>query len=297
MLPLFNDDNIGAVAGNLGIYTKYESVITFLTTIRYWFAFNLERAYQSFNNYVLCVSGPIGMYRIECLEKVIEKWVTQEFLGKRCTYGDDRHLTNQILISGYNVIYTPVAKAITETPSDICRFYRQQTRWSKSAYREFFWSLKAIPYHNILLSVDLLYLLLFPYLVMGYLLYVLWVGNYQQLQLYVIIVMISGLIKTIYGTICNKNMETLFYVLYIIPYVTIVFPAKLWAVITITNTSWGSSFRKQNSKLLKFELDILFLIIWNIMLLSGIGFHIYKIHVFQIEVFKFIPIDSHIDKC
>lgn len=69
MSKMFENEKIGGVTGDLCIYNKYDSFIAFLTNIRYWFAFNLERAYQSFSGSVLCISGPIGMYKLSSLEK------------------------------------------------------------------------------------------------------------------------------------------------------------------------------------------------------------------------------------
>jgi hyaluronan synthase len=292
MLPLFNDIDIGAVAGNLAIYTKYDSVISFLSSLRYWFAFNLERSYQSFNKYVVCVSGPIGMYRISSLEKVIDQWINQTFLSKPCTYGDDRHLTNQILSIGQRVLYSPNAHASTETPSDLTRFYRQQTRWSKSSYREFIWSLRSIFKQHPLMSVDLLYALFFPYLVMAYMLYVLWFGNFQQLQLYVIVLAASGLVKTTYGVISSKNPEILFYFLYILPYICVVFPSKIWALLTITDTSWGTSFRNSRSLVSFFSFDLIFLFLWNCMLTSSVCYSVFRFVSVNVSLSQVLPLVS-----
>jgi len=289
----FNDPKVGAVAGNLSIYTKYNSIISFLSYLRYWFAFNMERAYQSFNSCVLCISGPIGMYRIEYLEKIIDKWYEQTFLGSKCTFGDDRHLTNLILNLGYRVLYHPLATASTECPPDIIRFFRQQTRWSKSSYREFIWSLRAIDKQSIFMSIDIVYLLIFPYMVMGYLLYVIWAGTYQQLQLYFIIVAFASVVKIMYGSISNKNPETIFYILYIIPYVAIIFPSKLWALLTISDTNWGSAFRKKSTTSaspvnMSFSSDVVFLSLWNLMLATGLCYQIYKLT--HVPVAQIIPL-------
>jgi hyaluronan synthase len=268
MLNGFTNPNIGAITGNLSIYNKYDSIVSFLSSIRYWYAFNLERAYQSFNGYVMCVSGPIGMYKISSLEKVYEEWNNQTFLKKKCTYGDDRHLTNKILSLGQKINYIPTAHAETETPYSIYRFYKQQIRWNKSSFREFFWTIPLIHYHSVFISIDLIYTLLYPYIVSGYLLYILWNGNLLELSIYFTIILCIGLIKSIYSIIISKNFEHIFYSLYSFIYITIVFPAKLWALININDNSWGTSHRKIISY--NVGLDLLILILWNLSLLSGL---------------------------
>lgn len=46
----------------------------------------------------------------------MDKWVDQAFMGIKCTFGDDRHLTNMTLSTGQEVLYTHRAIAMTETP-------------------------------------------------------------------------------------------------------------------------------------------------------------------------------------
>ena len=266
--------NIGSVCGNLSIYNKYDSFITFLSNIRYWYAFNLERAYQSFTGEVLCVSGPNGMYKTSILEKVMEEWKNQTFLGKKCTYGDDRHLTNKILESSKKIIYTPDSIAETETPDNIYRFFKQQVRWNKSAFREFFWTLRIIEKHSIFMTINIIYMFVYPYLVIGYLLYILWAGDIFQLGFYSTLLLSIGLIKSIYGYILSKDPENLLYFLYAIVYVCIVFPAKIWSIINIKDNSWGTSSRKILNK--DISIDIFAIIIWNLILISGLVKNIYR---------------------
>jgi hyaluronan synthase len=267
--------NIGGVAGNLGIFDKYVSFMTFSSSIRYWFAFNLERAYQSFNDYVLCISGPIGMYRLDVLQQVMDAWKNQTFLGQSCTYGDDRHLTNHILGLGYKVLYLPSACALTETPCHIYKFYKQQTRWSKSAYREMLWTVSSVHKHSPFMTIDITYTLLYPFFVMGYLLYVLYAGTAFELALYLSIIYLFGVVKSVYGAILG-NVENIFYFSYGIVYLCVVFPAKLWALFNLKDISWGTATRKEGLE--SYQLDVVFLVLWNIVLLTGLGLNVTRGH-------------------
>lgn len=275
MCKHFDNENVGAVAGNLGIYNKYDAVISFMSSVRYWYAFNVERAYQSFTGNVLCVSGPIGMYRTNDLEKIIDDWSNQKFLGKLCTYGDDRHLTNKILELKKNVVYVSTAYAETETPNNLYRFFKQQTRWNKSAFREFFWSVKILDKQSLFMSIDLVYVLVYPYIVMGYLLYILWYKSVFEFGFYSIIVLALGLVKSIYGVIISGNMENMFYFLYVFIYVGVVFPAKLWALININDNSWGTSPRKFLDHI-PMSIDVIVPVIWNLVLVSGMIYNIWN---------------------
>ena len=275
MIKNMKNEIVGGVVGNLSIHNKYDSSISFMSKVRYWFAFNLERAYQSFNGYVLCVSGPIGMYRLKSIELVIDRWRDQMFLGKKCTYGDDRHLSNLILSLKDKILYTDKGYGETETPDTIYKFYKQQVRWSKSSFREFFWSIPNIDKQNIFMSVDLIYTLMYPFIVMGYMMYLLWYGNLFQLGIYLIIVVIIGIIKSLYCIVVSGIYENLFYVLYCINYVCIVFPARLWGLLSIRDISWGTSQRKKGN-LQDVSFDIVMLILWNVNLLCGLGYTLWR---------------------
>lgn len=275
LISKFNNEMVGGVVGDLSIYNGYNSLISFMSKVRYWFAFNLERAYQSFNGCVLCVSGPLGMYRLKSIELIIEKWKDQKFLGKRCTYGDDRHLSNLILSLGQKIIYSKDVYAETETPDSIYRFYKQQVRWSKSSFREFFWSIRNINKQNILMSIDLIYTLVYPFIVMGYLMYLLWFGNILGLGIYLNIVFIIGLIKSIYGVVVSGIFENLFYVFYSVNYISVVFPARLWGLLSISDINWGTSARKSKIKVDNISFDIVMLILWNVNLLCGFGYSLW----------------------
>ena len=109
--------------------------------MRYWIAFNQERAAQSWFRTVLCCSGPLAAYRRSVLEIVWNDYVRQRFRGALCTYGDDRHLTNLVLATGHDTLFVPRATAITNAPATIRGYLKQQLRWNKSFYRELLWTL------------------------------------------------------------------------------------------------------------------------------------------------------------
>lgn len=127
---LESNPKYGAVGGDVMILNLKDSYISFMSSLRYWMAFNIERSCQSFFNCVSCISGPLGemttpigslgsksvfvlnfvgafgfvlagLYRNDLLQQFLESWYNQKFLGTHCTFGDDRHLTNRMLSMGY----------------------------------------------------------------------------------------------------------------------------------------------------------------------------------------------------
>ncbi|CAM4698209.1 unnamed protein product, partial [Caretta caretta] len=49
----------GAVGGDVRILNVSDSFISFMSSLRYWMAFNVERACQSYFDCVSCISGPL----------------------------------------------------------------------------------------------------------------------------------------------------------------------------------------------------------------------------------------------
>lgn len=57
---LDEDPRVGAVGGDVRILNPLDSWVSFLSSLRYWVAFNVERACQSYFHCVSCISGPLG---------------------------------------------------------------------------------------------------------------------------------------------------------------------------------------------------------------------------------------------
>lgn len=57
---LDDDPRVGAVGGDVRILNPLDSWVSFLSSLRYWVAFNVERACQSYFHCVSCISGPLG---------------------------------------------------------------------------------------------------------------------------------------------------------------------------------------------------------------------------------------------
>ena len=60
---LDEDPRVGAVGGDVRILNPLDSWVSFLSSLRYWVAFNVERACQSYFHCVSCISGPLGEQR------------------------------------------------------------------------------------------------------------------------------------------------------------------------------------------------------------------------------------------
>ncbi|KAH6876426.1 hyaluronan synthase 2 [Thelonectria olida] len=152
--------DIGGVTADVKIWNRAESLLARMCSARYWFAFNIERACQSLWRCVGCLSGPISMYRASSLEVFLGPWNLQTFGGKVTTFGDDRHLTNQLLGHGLKTRCAHRTWCDSESPTSFVLWVAQQTRWIKSFFRETFWFPASFSVLAVLISWDL-WLLLF----------------------------------------------------------------------------------------------------------------------------------------
>lgn len=131
----FQDPRMGGVAGRTDVENKYTNTITKLQTVRYYIAFRIMKAAESYFDSVSCLSGPLSCYRKELILKHKEAWLNQKFLGQPATFGDDRSMTNFILRT-HRTGYQDSAICSTIVPSDTGVFLKQQMRWKRSWLRE-----------------------------------------------------------------------------------------------------------------------------------------------------------------
>jgi cellulose synthase/poly-beta-1,6-N-acetylglucosamine synthase-like glycosyltransferase len=140
LVAAVSSEGVGGATGNVGVWNASVSWLTTLLCTRYRLLCEQERAAQSFHGAVLCCAGPFSLYRRTALAEVWPAYLEQRILGRRCTNGDDNHLTNLVLAAGYRTTYERQAKAFTEVPASIREFTKQQIRWNRTFYRELLWT-------------------------------------------------------------------------------------------------------------------------------------------------------------
>ena len=132
----FRNPEVGAVAGKVAVYNRYQGLIPRMLHVRFILSFDFLRATQSAYGTVYCCPGALSAYRVSVVRDVLEEWVNQTFLGKKCTYGEDRALTNLILSRGFNAVYQRTAVVHTVVPWTYEKLYKMYLRWDRSYIRE-----------------------------------------------------------------------------------------------------------------------------------------------------------------
>ncbi len=132
----FSDERVAAVSGITHARNGDVNSLTRMQAARYFISYQLLKAAESVLGAVTCCSGCFSAYRRSAVTPVLGTWEQQTFLGRPCTSGDDRSLTNLMLRTGHRSIFDPEAIALTDVPTTYASFFRQQLRWKKSWFRE-----------------------------------------------------------------------------------------------------------------------------------------------------------------
>jgi hyaluronan synthase len=136
MVGPFRDSKVGAVAGKVVAYNREKGIIPKMLHVRFILSFDFLRAVQSSYGTVYCCPGALAAYRRSVVCQVVDQWMKQTFLGRQCTYGEDRALTNYILDRGYNTVYQSSAVVRTIVPWTYKKLYKMYLRWDRSYIRE-----------------------------------------------------------------------------------------------------------------------------------------------------------------
>ena len=132
----FRDSRVGAVAGKVAALNRDQGFIPRMLHVRYVLSFDFLRSVQSTYRTVYCCPGALAGYRASVVHDLLEPWLAQRFLGVRCTYGEDRALTNAILEHGFDTVYQGSAVVHTLVPDTYAKLCKMYLRWDRSYVRE-----------------------------------------------------------------------------------------------------------------------------------------------------------------
>jgi hyaluronan synthase len=132
----FADPRVGAVAGKVSVFNRGDGLIPRMLKVRFALSFDFLRAVQSTYGTVYCCPGALAAYRTRVVRDVLDGWVGQRFLGRPCTYGEDRAMTNDILGQGYDCVYQRAGVVHTLVPTTYRRLCKMFLRWDRSYVRE-----------------------------------------------------------------------------------------------------------------------------------------------------------------
>jgi hyaluronan synthase len=243
IVDAFADSRVGAATGDIGVTNWRRNLLTRLIGMRYWVAFNQERAAQGWFRTVLCCSGPLAAYRRSVLDRVWDDYIRQSFRGVSCTYGDDRHLTNLVLAAGSDTLFVPGAQAITNAPESLRGYLKQQLRWNKSFYRELLWTLPFLAQRSAYMVFDVVVQTLLPLLltlaIASSVVFALLFDPSHVLR-YVAAIAIMALVRCSYAIYRTRRASFVLFVLYGFLHAGLLIPLRIRALTTLTDNRWGT---------------------------------------------------------
>jgi hyaluronan synthase len=134
--PLVGSERVGAVAGNLRVLNRDAGWIPRMLELHLTLCSDFIRAAESQLGSVLCTPGALAAYRTDLIQRLLDEWLDQRFLGRPATIGEDRALATLILRGGHEVKYQGSAIARTEMPEDLSKLRRMLLRWIRADVRE-----------------------------------------------------------------------------------------------------------------------------------------------------------------
>lgn len=246
----FQDEKMGGVAGRTDVANTYTNGLTRMQSVRYYIAFRVMKAAESYFDTVTCLSGPLSCYKRSIVMENKDNWLNQSFLGQKATFGDDRAMTNFVL-RHHRTGYQDTAICSTIVPNSYKVFLKQQMRWKRSWLREsiiaggFIW--RKEPFAAISFYMGLIVPILAPVVVLYNLVYVPITHRIFPLTFLVGILMMS-LLMSAAQLFLRKSSTWLFGMLFCIYYEAVLLWQMPIAWVTFWKSTWGTRMTPSDVK-------------------------------------------------
>jgi hyaluronan synthase len=122
---------------------------------------------QSVLGQVGCLPGRTIAFRRRILMQVMDKFMTERFLGVFLEVSDDRTLTNLTLKAGYRTVYQYTSLVYTDAPLKVKKLFKQQLRWARGSQYN---TLRMLPWmvgHAPVLAIFFVADILLPFLLVA----------------------------------------------------------------------------------------------------------------------------------
>jgi len=238
----FKDRKMGGVSGRTDVANTYTNALTKMQSVRYYIAFRVMKAAESYFDAVTCLSGPLSCYRKELVLKYMDAWLSQKFLGQRATFGDDRSMTNFILRND-RTMYQDTAICTTIVPNKYRVFLKQQMRWKRSWLREsmiaamFMW--RKEPFMSLSFYMGMLVPLLAPVIVLYNLIYVPLIYRVFPTS-FVIGLFLMALLMSMAQLLLRKSSTWVYGFWFCLYYEAVLLWQMPIAWVTFWKTTWGT---------------------------------------------------------
>lgn len=243
----FSDPKIGGTTGKVKVENWHTNILTKMLGVRYIMSFDFYRSTSSVFGGITCLSGVISAYRRDLLEKIIPDWRNQRFLNKKCTFGDDRSLTNHILKMDYLTVYSRKAVARTLVPDNLIKLFRMLIRWNKSFLRETLILMKYILRPSTMKKRKMLLFegimtTIMPFLMMSIIFTIYFRILFDPAYILTVILSITmmSMLYMLFYVKAERNWRFVYGIVYAFFFMTILIWLLPYAIFTINRTHWGT---------------------------------------------------------
>ena len=246
----FKDPKMGGVSGRTDVANTYTNVFTKMQSVRYYIAFRIMKAAESFFDAVSCLSGPLACYKKSIILENMDAWLNQSFLGHSATFGDDRAMTNFVL-KEHRTSYQDTAICHTIVPNRQSVFLKQQMRWKRSWLREsiiaskFMW--KKEPFAAATFYMGVIIPILAPIIVVYNLIYV--PITYKVFpKTFLIGIFLMSLLMSIAQLLLRKSSTWIFGLVFTFYYEAVLLWQMPIAWLTFWKSTWGTRMTPSDVK-------------------------------------------------
>lgn len=242
----FKNPTVGAVCAHAEPANADKNIWTKSQAAYYFLAFRILKAAESTFHMVLCCSGCSSAYRRKAVLPVLDDFLNQKFLGLPVTWGDDRALTNWMLLQDYKCLYTNQTKAFTIVPDTLKMLFKQQLRWKKGWLVNSLFATKFLHRKSMFVAITHFY----PQLLAGVLLPFFWVrvvakiaGNFNFTTFgfhSTGLALICGIYLLYYRWVGRDNKYWPYFATWIMFAITVLSWLLIYAVLNIQNRKWGT---------------------------------------------------------
>jgi hyaluronan synthase len=122
---------------------------------------------QSVLGQVGCLPGRTIAFRRSIMMRVMDKFMSERFMGVFLEVSDDRTLTNLTLKEGFRTVYQHTSLVYTDAPLKVKKLFKQQLRWARGSQYN---TLRMLPWmlgHAPMLSIFFVMDIILPFLLAG----------------------------------------------------------------------------------------------------------------------------------
>ncbi|KAK0739421.1 hypothetical protein B0T21DRAFT_284158 [Apiosordaria backusii] len=267
-----SDPKAGGASSGLVVHNSRETAVTSLASAVYWGELYLTRSTPACTGTSDCQSGPSTAFRLSALPAILVPWYMQIAFGKRMIVNEDRHLTTNLLLRGWNVVFASDVLAATDTPTTMARWLRQQVRWARATHIESLLRPKVYLVSHPLLFYGMVKREFGPAIGAFAVTWFFFTGH-QLIEISLMDFVFRILISTTYNFVRNTHRLNMGDLKWIIPgvfFYYIPLPAvQIYSMLTMAADGWGTSMRasgdmeraKKESKR-KAWFDLGFFVVW-----------------------------------